>query len=213
STRLEESLRALDDLVRHGKVRYVGCSNFYSFQVCEGLWLADRLNLEPFACVQPLYNIVNRDPEVELLPMCRDHGIGVVAYSPLARGVLTGKYRPGEKPPEGSRAARGDTRIHQTELREDSFRVAVELGRLAQKKSVPLSQLAVAWVLANPIVTSAIIGPRTLEQYEDYLHSLECQIPPADQGFIDGLAPPGEHTGWGFTDPNYPVRGRPGGKP
>jgi aryl-alcohol dehydrogenase-like predicted oxidoreductase len=211
STRLEESLRAVDDLVRHGKVRYIGCSNFYAYQVCEGLWAADRRYLEPFACVQPLYNIVNRDPEVELLPMCRAHGVGVVAYSPLARGVLTGKYRPGEKPPEGSRAARGDTRIHQTELREESFGVALELAGLAQRKGVPLSQLAVAWVLANPIVTSAIIGPRTLEQYEDYLHSLECKITPEDEAFIDGLVPPGEHTGWGLTDPSYPVRGRPGG--
>jgi aryl-alcohol dehydrogenase-like predicted oxidoreductase len=211
-TPLEESLRALDDLVRHGKVRYVGCSNFYAYQVCEGLWIADRRGLERFACVQPLYNLVNRDPEVELFPLCRAHGIGVAAYSPLARGVLTGKYRPGEKPPEGSRAARGDTRIHQTELREDSFRVALELTQLAEKKGVPLSQFAVAWVLANPIGTSAIIGPRKMEQYEDYLHSLECKITPEDEAFVDRLVPPGEHTGWGFTDPSYPVRGRRVGK-
>jgi aryl-alcohol dehydrogenase-like predicted oxidoreductase len=209
-TPLEESLRALDDLVRHGKVRYIACSNFYAYQVCEGLWIADRRILERFACIQPLYNIVNRDAEVELFPMCQAHGVGVVAYSPLARGVLTGKYRAGEKPPEGSRAARGDTRIHQTELREGSFHVASDLARLAQQKGVALSQFAVAWVLANPIVTSAIIGPRTLEQYEDYLQALNCRITPDDEAVVDRLVPPGEHTGWGFTDPSYPVRGRPG---
>lgn len=208
-TPLEESLRALDDLVRQGKVRYIACSNYYAYQVCEGLWLSDRRNLERFACVQPLYNMVNRDAEVELLPMCQAHGIGVVAYSPLARGVLTGKYRPDEPFPQGSRAARGDTRIHQTELRAESFRVAVELGRLAEQKGVPLSQLAVAWILANPIVTSAIIGPRTMEQYEDYMKSLACTVTKADEEFVDRLVPPGEHTGAGFNDPNYPVRGRP----
>jgi aryl-alcohol dehydrogenase-like predicted oxidoreductase len=212
-TPLEESLRALDDLVRQGKVRYVGCSNFYAHQVVEGLWLADRRGLERFACVQPLYNVVNRDAEVELLPMCRAHGVGVVAYSPLARGVLTGKYRGGAPFPEGSRAARGDTRIQQTELREESFRVAAELGRLAEQKGVPLGRLALAWVLANPVVTSAVIGPRTMEQYEDYLGALACQLTAGDEAFVDRLVPPGEHTGWGFHDPAYPVRGRPQASP
>ena len=85
------------------------------------------------------------------------------------------------------------------------------MARLAQQKGVPLSQLAVAWVLANPVVTSAIIGPRTMEQYEDYLKALECKITPDDEAFVDRLVPPGEHIGWGFTDPSYPVRGRFGG--
>jgi aryl-alcohol dehydrogenase (NADP+) len=208
TTPLEESLRAMDDLVRQGKVRYLGCSNYYAYQVVEGLWLADRRNLERFACVQPLYNIVNRDPEVELFPMCRAHGVGVVAYSPLARGVLTGKYKPGEPLPEGSRAARGDTRIRQTELREESFRVAQQLGQLAESKGVTLGQFALAWLLANPIVSSAIVGPRTMEQYEESLKGLECSIAAEDEAFVDRLIPPGEHTGKGYNDPSYPVRGR-----
>jgi len=207
-TPLEESLRALDDLVRQGKVRYVACSNFYAYQVCEALWTAERRGFDRLACVQPLYNIVNRDAEVELFPMCQAHGVGVVVYSPLARGVLTGKYKPGEPPPAGSRAARGDSRIQETEMREDSYRVAQELGRLAQQKGVPLSQLAVAWVLANPVVTSAVIGPRTMDQYEDYLKALKCSIESEDEELINSLVPPGEHTGPGFTDPSYPVRGR-----
>jgi aryl-alcohol dehydrogenase-like predicted oxidoreductase len=205
---LEESLRALDDLVRHGKVRYIGCSNYYAYQVVEGLWIADRRGLERFACVQPLYNIVNRDVEVELMPMCRAFGVGVVPYSPLARGVLTGKYRPGESFPEDSRAARKDKRIQETELREESFVIAQKLAELAKRKGVPLGQFSLAWVIANPVVTSAIIGPRTMEQYEDNRKALDCSVSGEDEAVVDKLVPPGEHTGKGYNDPSYPVRGR-----
>jgi aryl-alcohol dehydrogenase-like predicted oxidoreductase len=207
-TPLEESLRALDDLVRQGKVRYIGCSNYYAFQLVEGLWISDRQRLERFACVQPLYNLVNRDPELELFPACRAFGVGAAVYSPLARGVLTGKYRPGESFPEGSRAARGDKRIHETELREESFRISQELGRWCEQKRVATSQFTLAWVLANSAVTSAIIGPRTMEQYEDNLKALDCTITPDDESFVDKLVPPGEHSGKGYNDPSYPVRGR-----
>lgn len=207
-TPLEESLRAFDDLVRQGKVRYVGCSNYYAYQLVEGLWISDRQGLERFACVQPLYNLVNRDPELELFPACRAFGVGAAVYSPLARGVLTGKYRPGESFPEGSRAARGDKRIHETELREESFRISQELGRWCEQKGVPTSQFTLAWVLANTAVTSAIIGPRTMEQYEDNLKALDCTITPDDEAFVDKLIPPGEHSGKGYNDPSYPVRGR-----
>jgi aryl-alcohol dehydrogenase-like predicted oxidoreductase len=211
ATPLDESLRALDDLVRQGKVRYIGCSNYYAFQMVEGLWISDRQSLARFACVQPLYNMVNRDPEVELFPACQSYGVGVAAYSPLARGVLTGKYRPGASYPEGSRAARGDKRIHQTELREESFEVAEQLARHAAAKGVSLSQFALAWVLANPVVSSAIVGPRTMEQYEDNLKAIDCSITPEDEAVLDRLVPPGEHTGKGYNDPNYPVRGRVAG--
>jgi len=210
-TPLEESLRAMNDLVRQGKVRYVGCSNYYAYQVALMLGIAEAQNLEKIACIQPLYNIVNRDIEVELLPLCRDKGIGVVPYSPLARGVLTGKYQPGQEFPEGSRAARGDRRMHQTELREESYVVAQQLRPLAEARGCKLSQLALAWVLANPIVTSAIVGPRTMEQLEDSLPALEVRLTPEDERAVDALVPPGWRTGRGFTDPNYPVRGRPPG--
>jgi aryl-alcohol dehydrogenase-like predicted oxidoreductase len=155
TTPIEESLRALDDLVRQGKVRYIGCSNFRAWRVCEALWTSDRRNLERFVCVQPLYNIVNRDAEVELLPLCREHKIAVVPYSPLARGVLTGKYQPGEAPPEGSRAARGDRRIRQTELREESFEVAQSLNPCAAglTPTVPRSASS-PWPGAWPIRSS-----------------------------------------------------------
>jgi aryl-alcohol dehydrogenase-like predicted oxidoreductase len=140
--------------------------------------------------------------------MCRAFGVGAVVYSPLARGVLTGKYRPGEQFPEGSRAARKDKRIHETELRDESFAIAQKLGQLAQKNGVPLGQFAVAWVIANPAVTSAIIGPRTMEQYEDNRKAADLRITAEDESFVDSLIPPGEHTGKGYTDPSYPVRGR-----
>lgn len=208
-TPLEESLRAMDDLVRQGKVRYIACSNYYAWQVCEQLWISDRHNLARLACVQPLYNIVNRDAEVELLPLAQRHGLGVVTYSPLARGVLTGKYRLGEPHPEGSRAARGDVRIRQAELREESFQVAQAVEALAARKGCKVTEFAIAWVLANPIVTSAILGPRTLEQFEDNLGSLNVCITPEDEAAVDALVPPGEHTGKGYLDPAYPVRGRP----
>jgi aryl-alcohol dehydrogenase-like predicted oxidoreductase len=209
TTTLEESLGALDDCVRQGKVRYIGCSNFYAWQVVAGLWISDRRSKERFVSLQSLYNIVNRDLEVELLPACHQYGIGVVAYSPLARGVLSGKYRAGEAFPEGSRAARGDRRLHQTELRDDSYRVADALQPLAEAHGRSVTQFALNWVIANPLVTSAIIGPRTMEQLEDNLGALGWSITAEDEAAVDRLVPPGEHTGWGFNDPSYPVRGRP----
>ncbi len=208
STRIAESLRALDDCVRQGKVRYIACSNFQAWRICEALWTSEKQGLEEFVCVQPLYNIVNRDPEVELLPFCEKYGVGVVPYSPLARGVLSGKYLSGKKPPAGSRAARKDRRILQTELREESYEVAQNLKPLADAHGKTLTQLALAWVLANPIITSAIIGPRTMQQLEDNLGCLDCTLTKDDEVTINELVPPGEHTGKGYNDPAYPVLGR-----
>lgn len=207
-TPIEESLRALDDCVRQGKVRYIGCSNFDAWRLCEAWWTSDRMNLEKFVCLQPLYNIVNRDIEVELLPFCEAYNVGVVPYSPLARGVLTGKYLPGQPPPPGSRAARQDRRILQTELREESYEVAQRLQPLAAAHGKTLAQFALAWTLANRRITSIIVGPKNLEQLEDNLGSLDCSISPEDEATVDQLVPPGEHTGKGYNDPMYPVLGR-----
>jgi len=208
ATPIEETLRAFDDMVHSGKVRYIGCSNFRTWRLMEALWTSDRLNLHRFSCVQPLYNIVNRDIEVELLPMCREYGIGVVSYSPLARGILSGKYRTGEAFPEGSRAARNDKRMQQAELREASFVVADEINRYCTAKGVAMSRFALAWCLANPIVTSVIIGPRTKEQFADNIGCLEIAIGPEDEAFINALVPTGEHSGKGFQDTQYPITGR-----
>lgn len=207
-TPIEETLRAMDDMVRSGKVGYIACSNFRAWRVMEALWTSDALNLHSFACVQPLYNIMNRDIEVELLPMCAEYGLGVVSYSPLARGILTGKYQPGQKYPEGSRAARDDKRMKEAELREVSLELAQELKTHCDSKGVKLSNFALAWCLANPILTSVIIGPRTMEQFEDNLGCLEVEITEEDEAFVDALVPPGEHSGKGFQDPAYPITGR-----
>ena len=207
-TPIEETLRAMDDMVRSGKVRYIACSNFRAWRLCEALWTSDKLNLHPFSCVQPLYNIVNRDIEVELLPLCQEHGIGVVSYSPLARGILTAKYRSGEKFPDGSRAARSDKRMKEAELRDESFAVSQQLSDHCAKKGVKPSQFALAWCLANRIITSIILGPRTHEQFDDNLGCQNVVITDEDERFIDRLVPPGEHSGKGFQDPQYPITGR-----
>ena len=209
TTPIDETLRALDDLVHSGKVHYIACSNFRAWQLCEALWASDQANLNRFVCVQPLYNIVNRDIEVELLPLCREKKLGVVSYSPLARGVLTGKYKAGVPFPDGSRAARNDKRMQQAELREASFEVAEKLDKHCQQRGVPLSHFALAWCLANPIITSIILGPRTMEQFEDNFAGTQLHLTPEDEALVDQLVPPGEHSGKGFQDPAYPITGRP----
>jgi aryl-alcohol dehydrogenase-like predicted oxidoreductase len=208
TTPIEETLRALDDMVCSGRVHYIACSNFRAWKLMEALGVSSRLNLHRFACVQPLYNIVNRDVEVELLPACKEHGVGVVTYSPLARGILTGKYRPGESFPQGSRAARNDKRMREAELRDESIEVAEKITAHCDRRGVSPSQFAIAWVLANPIITSVILGPRTMPQFEDNAAALTVEITPEDETFIDSLIPPGEHSGKGFRDPAYPVTGR-----
>ena len=208
-TPLEESLVAMNDLVRQGKVRYIGMSNHYSWQVRGALDQAKYEGVSPVVCVQDLYNIVNRDLEVDMLPFCYEFEVGVMAYSPLARGILTGKYRLGENLPPESRAGRGDRRMLETELRDGSLAVAQELAELAEGTGKKLSQFALNWVISNPIVTSAIIGPRNLDQYEDNLGALGWDIDSSILSKVDALVPPGEHTGNGFNDPQNPVRGRP----
>lgn len=209
-TPIEESMRALDDMVRSGKVHYIGCSNFRAWRICEALWTSDKLNLHAFSVLQPLYNIMNRDIEVEVLPMCQEKGLGVVSYSPLARGILTGKYKPGESYPEGSRASRNDPRMQQAELREASIELSQKIADYARStKNCEPTHFALAWCLANPILTSIILGPKTQEQFDDNMKCLDVEITAADEDFIDDLVPIGEHSGKGFQDTAYPVTGRP----
>lgn len=208
ATPLEESLGALDDLVRAGKVLYVGVSNFRAWQLMRAWGLQELHGWDRLAAVQPLYNLANRDAETELLPACAAMGIGVCSYSPLARGVLTGKYQAGQEPPPESRAARGNVRLMQTEYREANFALAEHVGALAQQNGCTPSQLALAWVMANRLVTAPLIGPRTMAQFEDNLGALQVQISPDLEAAIDELVPPGEHSGRGYQDPGFPVTGR-----
>ncbi len=204
---LEEPLRALDALLRAGKIRAWGISNFRGWRIAEVVHLARALNMPAPVVCQPYYNLLNRQPEVEVLPACAAHGIGVVPYSPIARGVLAGKYAPGAKPAAGSRAARGDKRIMETEFREESLAIAQTLQRHCAEKGVSLAHFACAWVLASKAVTSVIAGPRTLAQWQDYFGTLECTITSADEALVDSLVRPGHPSTPGFNDPSYPLTG------
>ncbi len=205
---LEEPLRAIDALLRAGKIRYWAVSNFRGWRIAEITRLARELNMPgPVAC-QPYYNLLNRMPEVEVLPACAHYGIGVVPYSPIARGVLSGKYLPGVTPAAGTRAGRGDKRIMETEFREESLRIAQTLKRHCANKGVELSHFATAWVLANKAVSAAIAGPRTLAQWQDYFGALTCVITPEDEALVDTLVAPGHPSTPGYNDPTYPLNGR-----
>jgi aryl-alcohol dehydrogenase-like predicted oxidoreductase len=209
TTALEETVHALADLVRQGRLRYIGISNFSAWRVAELVRLCDQAGIDrPVAC-QPQYNAMNRMPEAELFPACTYYGIGVVPYSPLARGVLTGKYASVDQLPEGSRAARKDKRILQTELRNESLTLAQEIKRHAEGRGTTASHFALKWVLNSAAVTSVIAGPRTMEQWQDYLAALQSPAFTAeDEALVDRLVPPGHPSTPGYTDPNYPVKGR-----
>lgn len=208
-TPLDETVRALGDLVRAGKIRYFGVSNHRSWRVAEICNLCDRMGLDRPVVSQPYYNAFNRMPEVEHLPACGFYGLGVVPYSPLARGILTGKYLPGQDAPEGTRVARGDKRVLQTEWRPESLRLAQKVKARAEKRGMSAGQFAFLWVLANPFVSSVIAGPRTMEQWSDYLGAFAHAWNPADEAFIDGLVAPGHPSTPGYSDPAYPLEGRP----
>jgi aryl-alcohol dehydrogenase-like predicted oxidoreductase len=205
---LEEPLRALDTLLRDGKIRYWGVSNFRGWRIAEVVRLAAQLGMPAPVVCQPYYNLLNRMPEVEVLPACEHYGVGATPYSPVARGVLTGKYSPGQAPVEGSRAARGDKRIAEAEFREESLRIAQQLQVHAQAKGVTLAQFATAWVLAHRAVSSVIAGPRTLRQWQDYLPALDCVVTQEDEALVDSLVSPGHPSTPGFNDPQYPLPAR-----
>ena len=205
---LEEPLRALDALLRAGKIRYWGLSNFRGWRIAEAVHIARQLHMPAPVVCQPYYNLLNRQPEVEVLDACAHHGIGVVPYSPIARGVLAGKYTPGAAPAEGSRAARGDKRMMQTEFRDESLRIAQTLKAHCERKGVGLTHFATAWVLAHRAVSAVIAGPRTLEQWVSYLGALDIRLDAEDEALVDQLVCPGHPSTPGYTDPAYPLAGR-----
>jgi aryl-alcohol dehydrogenase-like predicted oxidoreductase len=209
TTALEETVHALADLVRRGAIRHFGVSNFSAWRLAEVVRLCDEAGIDrPVAC-QPQYNAMNRMPEAELFPACHYYGIGVVPFSPLARGVLTGKYAAADQLPEGSRAARKDKRMLQTELRDESLALAQQISAHAQSHGSTASHFALKWVMNSSTVTSVICGPRTMAQWQDYLAALqEAPFTAQDEALVDKLVPPGHPSTPGFTDPNYPVIGR-----
>lgn len=191
-TPIDETLRALDDLIRQGKVRYIGTSTFAAWQVMESLWAAERYGLNRFVCEQQPYNLLDRRVERELMPMAQTYGIATIPWSPLAGGLLTGKYRRGEEPPEGTRY--GSMNLNPMQRRrwtERIFDVIEGLDPIAQEAGVPLSQFALAWVIAPPGVTSPIIGPRTMEQLEDNLNAAEVTLSEQMLADVDRVIAPG----------------------
>jgi aryl-alcohol dehydrogenase-like predicted oxidoreductase len=207
-TPMEETVSALGDLLRAGKIRYFGISNYRGWRIAEMVSVCAELGVEQPVVCQPYYNAMNRMPEVEVLPACDYYGLGVVPYSPLARGILTGKYTPGGAPPPESRVARKDKRMMQTEFREESIAMAQTIKAHAEKKNLTPTQFAVGWVLANQIVSSVIAGPRTLEQWDQYLAAVDTELDEEDEALIDSLVPPGHPSTPGYSDPAYPFYGR-----
>ncbi len=205
---LEEPLRALDAMLRAGKIRYWGVSNFRGWRIAEIMRLAGELGMPAPVVCQPYYNLLNRMPEVEILPACAHYGIGVTPYSPVARGVLTGKYAPGQAPASDTRAGRADKRMVETEFREESLQIAQRLKVHVAGKGITLAQFATAWVLANPVVSAVIAGPRTLQQWQDYGPALDYAVTDEDEALVDSLVHPGHPSTPGYTDPAYPLNGR-----
>jgi len=207
-TPFSETLRALGDLVRQGKIRYFGLSNYRAWRVAAICGLCDQQGIDRPVASQPYYNAMNRMPEVEHLPACAHHGLGVVPYSPLARGVLTGKYDADTAPDTDSRAGRADLRLMQTEWRRESLAAARTIKAHAEAHGSTTGQFAINWVLNNRLVTAAIAGPRTFEQWQDYLGALDKPFTAEDEALIDSLVPPGHPSTPGYTDPAYPLEGR-----
>ncbi|MCH7743097.1 MAG: aldo/keto reductase [Proteobacteria bacterium] len=177
-TPIEETLRAFEDLVTAGKVRYIGCSNYPAWRLGEALRAADKLGVSGYVSVQPRYNLLYRDIETELLPLCCDRGIGVLVYNPLAGGFLSGKYKPGQDPEEGTRFTLGTAaNRYQGRYWHDSQFAAVEtLKTIVRDKGLNMVSVSVAWVLAQPGITSAIIGASKPEQLDANIEALNVEF-------------------------------------
>ena len=160
STPIEESLRALDDVVRAGKARYVGCSNYFAYQVARALGHSERLGLARFDCVQPRYNLLFRQVERELFPLCAEEGLGVIPYNPIAGGLLSGKHRPDAGPLAGTRFTHptAGARYRERYWHERELATVEALRPLAAEAGMSMAQMAIAWVLENPVVTAPIVG-------------------------------------------------------
>ena len=208
AVRWESVVETYGALVRQGKIREWGVSNVRGWQLAHICHLADELHVARPVALQPYYNLMNRQPEVELLPAAHAFGLGVVPYSPIARGVLSGKYKLNTVPEAGSRAARADSRMMQVEWRPESLEIAGTLKAHAAQRGISLVHWAVAWVLNNGAVTSSIVGPRTFEQWTDYLGAVDYAWTPEDEALANSLVAPGHASTPGFTDPRFPVEGR-----
>ena len=207
-TPLEESIAGMGEIISRGKAQYWGFSNHRAWQVGELVRLSDQLGVPRPIIAQPLYNLVNRSPEMELLPACEYYGIGVVPYSALARGMQTGKYTLGMDAPKNSRGGRGDPSILNRDMKKESFHILEKLKRYLKSRKMSPSDFAVQWLLNNSLVTSVIGGPRTVAQWHSYINALRHPFRPDDEAFANTLVAPGHGATHGYTWPRYPVQGR-----
>jgi aryl-alcohol dehydrogenase-like predicted oxidoreductase len=199
---IDETLRALDDLVRSGKVRYIGTSTFPAWQMLQSLWVSKELGLNRFVCEQPPYHLLDRRIEREVVPMAQTYGIGLIPWSPLAGGFLTGKYERGGGAIEGARHRdMNNPRVAALLTSDATFGVLDLLEAIANDRGCTISQVALAWNMGQPGITSPIIGPRTMEQLEDNLGALGVALTEQDLSRIDQVAEPGRAIlPWGQAD-------------
>ena len=187
TTPLEETLRALDDLVHQGKVMYVGASNFAAWQVTKALGISGRMGLAPFACIQPMYNLVKRQAEVEILPMAEAEKLGVISYSPLGGGLLSGKYTSAQRPDQGRLVS---NKMYQARYADAwMYETAENFTAFAQQNGLDPAGLAVAWVASHPAITAPILGARSIEQLEGSLKALEIAMTPQWREQLSQLSP------------------------
>jgi aryl-alcohol dehydrogenase-like predicted oxidoreductase len=186
-TPLEETLTALDDLVRSGKVRYVGCSNYAAWQMTKALGVAERHHLERFASTQVYYSLQSRDVEAEIVPACIDQGVGILVWSPIAGGLLSGKYRRGVQAPEGSRhlSEWSEPPVHDEDKLYDTIELAVKIG---ESHGVSAAQVALAYIVQKPGVTSVVVGARTNEQLRDNLAAADLVLTADEVKALDDVS-------------------------
>ena len=200
ATPLKETLSALDSLVKDGKVRYVGVSNFMAWQIVKSLWISDREGLERFVSLQPQYSLVDRGIEDEVLPACVSEGLGVIPWGPLGGGFLSGKYRRGERPPEDSRIAGASDELEEAwhkRATEPNWAVVDAIGAVAEETGKSYAQVALNWLLRQPGVVAPIIGARRLDQLEDNLGAAGWALDEGQVRRLSEAAPP---------EPTYPAR-------
>ena len=207
-TAWENVVQTFADLIRGGKIRHWGLSNVQGWQIAHVHHLCRQMGAPAPSALQPYYNLMNRQPEVELLPAARAFGLGVVPYSPIARGMLTGKYKVNQAADPTSRGGRKDRRMLETEWRPESMLIAEKLKAHAEAAGVSLVEWAAAWVLNNKAVSSIIAGPRTFEQWTSYFGALDYTWTGEDEALADRLVATGHASTPGYNDPQYPIVGR-----
>ena len=206
STPLEDTIGVLGEMLSAGKIAAWGFSNYRAWKIPEMIRIADTLGVAHPIAAQPYYHALYRLIEIDYLPACAHFGIGTVSYSPIARGILTGKYNDGV--PEGSRADRGDKRIMETEFRPEAIEAVRKIAGYLEPSGRPMTGFALSWVLANQLISGLIIGPKSMRQLEDYLQFAGTQYSEEDEEFMNALIPSGAAAGYAYADPRYPYRGR-----